>query len=368
MPDSPEQLEFFEKKIRPILSEHCYSCHSADTKPSGGLRVDDRNGILVGGNTGASVVVGDPEKSLLLERILTTNEKKHMPKEGDDLSETEIADLKTWIKDGLAWPRERIPVNIGKTRPDYEKLKAEHWAWQPLQNSVAPEVTDKTWPQSDLDRFVLAKLEEKKLPPFADADAITLIRRVTFDLTGLPPTPAEVEAFVKDSSTEALAKVVDRLLESQSFGERWGRHWLDVARYGESTGPSRNIPYPHAWKFRDMCWMPFSAMSPLIASFRNRSRVISFLPMQDKVPALLDISKEPEKVREAYGITDGPKGSFARQCLMARRLSEAGVRFVEICQPGWDHHNNLHNGLIERTGNVDKPQRRCSLIWKNAAC
>ncbi|MFZ4765328.1 MAG: PSD1 and planctomycete cytochrome C domain-containing protein [Roseimicrobium sp.] len=245
------KIEFFEKKIRPILADHCYQCHSADTKPAGLLRVDDRNGLLVGGEEGPAIVVGDPDQSLILQRILTTDEKKHMPKEGEPLTDEEIADLKTWIKDGAAWTRERIPPNLGKTRPDYEILKAKHWAWQPVKSPSVPEVKDKAWPQSKVDRFILAKLEEKKLRPVADADPVTLIRRVTFDLTGLPPTPAEVEEFVQDPSDKAFAKVVDRLLQSQGYGERWGRHWLDIARYGESTGPSRNIPYPHAWKYRD---------------------------------------------------------------------------------------------------------------------
>lgn len=245
------KIEFFEKKIRPILADHCYQCHSADTKPAGGLRVDDRNGLLLGGDAGAAVVAGDPENSLLLERILTENAKRKMPKEGELLTEAEIADLKQWIKDGVAWPRERIPAYIGRKREDFEDLKKRHWAWQPLTQPTAPEVHNAAWARSDVDKFILNRLEEKKLPPVADADPITLIRRVTFDLTGLPPTPAEIEAFTQDHSSEALAKVVDRLLASKSFGERWGRHWLDVARYGESTGPSRNIPYPHAWKYRD---------------------------------------------------------------------------------------------------------------------
>jgi Protein of unknown function (DUF1553)/Protein of unknown function (DUF1549)/Planctomycete cytochrome C len=244
-------VEFFEKKIRPILVGHCYNCHSADTKPAGGLRVDDRNGLLTGGDTAAAVVPGDPEKSLLIQRVLSQNPKRRMPKEGELLTETEIAVLKTWIKNGAAWPREKIPVSFGHARPEYDKLRTNHWAWQPLTNPKVPIVSKVFWPNGDIDRFVLAKLEEKKLNPVPDADAVTLIRRVTYDLTGLPPTPAEVDAFVKDRSPDAFAKLVDRLLASPRFGERWGRHWLDVARYGESTGPSRNVPYPFAWKYRD---------------------------------------------------------------------------------------------------------------------
>jgi cytochrome c553 len=244
-------LEFFEKKVRPILVDNCYSCHSADTKPAGGLRVDDLNGLLMGGDEGPAVVRGQPEKSLLLERITHKNEKRRMPQDSDPLNEEQIAILTKWIADGADWPRERIPSSIGRVRPEYEKLKATHWSWQPLTQPTVPAVADNTWPKSDVDRFILSKLEEKKLPPVADADPVTLLRRITFDLTGLPPAPADLRDFENDHSPEAYAKLVDRLLASPAFGERWGRHWLDVARYGESTGPSRNIPYPHAWRYRD---------------------------------------------------------------------------------------------------------------------
>lgn len=245
------KIEFFEKKIRPVLASRCYQCHSEDTKPAGQLRVDDRNGLLIGGDGGPAVVAGDPEASLLLQRILSTDSKKHMPKEGDPLTDAEIADLKNWIADGAAWTRERIPANLGKIRADYAELRSTHWSLQPVKDSSIPPVKDKDWPSSNVDRFILSKLEANKLTPVADANPVALIRRVTFDLTGLPPTPAEVDAFVQDHTDQAFTRVVDRLLNSQGYGERWGRHWLDVARYGESTGPSRNIPYPHAWKYRD---------------------------------------------------------------------------------------------------------------------
>lgn len=245
------KIEFFEKKVRPVLVESCYTCHSAETKPSGGLRVDDLHGLLDGGNSGPAVVAGNPQASLLLQRVTHADAKKIMPKEGGRLTEAQIADLTQWIQDGAEWPRERIPASLGKANLEYDKLRQNHWAWQPLTSPAIPATQDKAWPVNDIDRFVLARLEEQKLAPVPDADRETLIRRVTFDLTGLPPTPKEIESFVWDRGQDALAKVVDRLLESPAFGERWGRHWLDVARYGESTGPSRNILYPHAWKYRD---------------------------------------------------------------------------------------------------------------------
>jgi hypothetical protein len=174
-----------------------------------------------------------------------------MPKEGEPLTAAQIADLATWIKDGVAWPTEEIPKSIGRSAPSYDRLRARHWAWQPLTDPKVPVGAETSWPSVDLDRFILAKLEEKNLHPIADADRVTLIRRLTYDLTGLPPTPAEVDAFLKNKSKGAYASLMDRLLQSPRFGERWGRHWLDVVRYAESTGPSRNVPYPHAWRYRD---------------------------------------------------------------------------------------------------------------------
>jgi len=250
-PPRDEATAFFEKKVRPILVQHCSGCHSADTNAKGGLRVDDRNGLLAGGNNGPAVVPGDPARSRLLLKVSHKDVKQRMPQEAPPLSSAQIADLTTWIKDGAAWPALRLPASLGKPKPAYEKLKKEHWAWQPLTDPKVPAVQDGAWPRDDIDRFLLARLEAQRLQPVADADRLTLIRRLTFDLTGLPPTPAAIDAFVQDTSTDAFAKLVDRLLASPQFGERWGRHWLDVARYGESTGPSRNIPYPHAWKYRD---------------------------------------------------------------------------------------------------------------------
>lgn len=249
--DNPELVEFFEKKVRPVLIESCYTCHSASTNAKGGLRLDDRNGLVQGGNSGPAIVPGQPEKSLLLQRVTHKDIKKKMPQEGKPLSEEQVAILTQWIKNGAAWPAVIVPASITKPKSWYEDLKKSHWAWQPLTDPKVPAVRDDSWPRDDIDRFLLARLEAKGLRPVADADKAALLRRVTFDLTGLPPTAAQLDAFLKDDSTGAFERVVDRLLASPQFGERWGRHWLDLARYGESTGPSRNVPYPHAWRFRD---------------------------------------------------------------------------------------------------------------------
>jgi len=242
-------IEFFEKKIRPLLVENCHICHSAETNSKGGLRVDDRNGLMQGGGRGAAIVPGAPEQSLLVRAVQQTDEKLQMPP-GKKLSDEEIADLTKWIADGAAWPVPVLPASFGKVPAEYERLRQEHWAWQPLRETPVS-ATDSSWPRDDIDRFILAKLTEKNLTPVGDASRLSLIRRVTFDLTGLPPTLAEVEAFLADASPKAFEQVVDRLLASPAFGERWGRHWLDVARYGESTGSARNLPTPHAWRYRD---------------------------------------------------------------------------------------------------------------------
>lgn len=249
-PQDPAALEFFERKIRPLLAENCFNCHSASNKSAGGLRVDDRNGLLSGGNRGAAVVPSDPEKSIILRAVKQTDGKLKMPP-GGKLSDEQIADLERWIHDGAVWPKIVVPEEILAAKPEYEQLKREHWSWQPLQKPEVPQVKRPDWAKDDVDRFVLAKLEAEGLSPVVDSEKNALLRRVTFDLTGLPPTPAELDEFIKDDSSQAFEKAVDRLLASTAFGEKWGRHWLDLARYGESTGSARNLPYPQAWRYRD---------------------------------------------------------------------------------------------------------------------
>jgi cytochrome c553 len=267
--DEEARVEFFEKKVRPILVTNCYTCHSADTNAKGGLRVDDRNGLINGGGRGPAVVPGAPDRSLLVQAIRRTHKVLKMPPE-KPLEAGQIAILSQWIKDGAAWPKVAVPVSITRPSAKYARLRKEHWAWQLFRATKVPSVKDASWPRADSDRYILATLEEKGLKPVADADRLTLIRRVTFDLTGLPPTPAEIDAFVRDPSRDAFARVVDRLLASPAFGERWGRHWLDVARYGESTGPSRNIPYPHAWRYRDFVIDAFNKDKPFDQFIREQ--------------------------------------------------------------------------------------------------
>ena len=259
--DDATAVDFFEKKVRPVLASNCYNCHSAFNNSMGGLRVDDRNGLIHGGGRGPAVVPGDPEKSRLIQAIRQTGDDLKMPPK-KKLSDEEIADLTKWIADGAVWPEPKLPASVGKSAAEYEKLRKEHWAWQPLSGAPAPDVRDKPWVRDDLDRFILARLEEKGLQPVPDARRLTYVRRVTFDLTGLPPTPEEIDAFGEDETVDAFEKLVDRLLASTTYGERWGRHWLDLARYGESTGSARNLPMPHAWRYRDYVINAFNNDKP----------------------------------------------------------------------------------------------------------
>jgi cytochrome c553/mono/diheme cytochrome c family protein len=243
--------EFFEKRIRPVLVEHCFRCH-ADAKkaPKGGLRLDSRDSLLKGGDNGPAIVAGQPDKSRLIEAVRYQNPDLQMPPKGK-LSDREIADLVAWVKAGAVWPDGGTKANVETAAFDLAKRKREHWAWQPVAAHTPPAVRDATWPSGPIDRFLLAKLEERSLRPAAPADRRTWIRRVTFDLIGLPPTPAEIAAFLADKSADANRKVVERLLASPHFGERWGRHWLDVVRYAETRGHEFDAQIPNAYQYRD---------------------------------------------------------------------------------------------------------------------
>ncbi len=248
----PAGAEFFETKVRPVLVEHCFGCHSANAaKLKGGLRLDSRAGLLKGGDTGPAVVPGEPGKSRLVAAINYADVGLQMPPKGK-LPAAAIADLTAWVKMGAPWPETSVADASGSVQAfDLQKRKAEHWAWRPVRATPPPAVRDAAWPLSPVDRFLLAKLESAGLRPAPPADRETLLRRVTFDLTGLPPTPAEQDAFLADPSPGAFAKVVDRLLASPAFGERWGRHWLDLVRYAETRGHEFDYPVPDAHQYRD---------------------------------------------------------------------------------------------------------------------
>jgi len=254
-------LEFFEKRIRPVLVERCYECHSVSKKTKGGLTLDTREATLRGGDSGAVIVPGDPEKSLLIEAVRYKNRDLQMPPKGA-LSAEQVRDLEAWVKMGAPDPRETLPVKVaGKRVIDIEDGR-KLWSFRPLSNPVLPVVKNSDWVQSPVDAFILTELEKAGLKPAPSADRRTLIRRVTFDLTGLPPTPEEVDAFVADETPAAFGRVIERLLASPQYGERWGRHWLDLARYADSNGLDENIAYGHAWRYRDYVVRAFNEDKP----------------------------------------------------------------------------------------------------------
>ncbi|MBL8795797.1 MAG: PSD1 domain-containing protein [Planctomycetia bacterium] len=260
---TPEQSAFFEKSIRPVLIRECYSCHSSTSeKIKGGLTVDTRDGLRKGGDSGPAVVPGDPKQSLLLQAMKHASDDLKMPPK-KKLSDDILADFEKWI--AMNAPDPRGGTATAKTQPIDIEAGRKFWSFQPVKKVAPAAVKDGAWPKTDIDRFILASLEAKKLKPVADADARTLLRRLHFDIVGLPPTPEEVEAFAKAYAANpqvALEETVSKLLASPQFGERWGRHWLDIARYGESSGRAANFAYPHAWRYRDYVIAAFNADKP----------------------------------------------------------------------------------------------------------
>ena len=265
---SDAQLDFFEKRIRPILAERCYECHSAEKKQKGGLSLDTRAATLKGGDTGPALIAGDTEKSLLIEAVRYKNHDLQMPPK-KRLAESEVKALEEWVKMGAPDPREATPVaKAGRVIDVAEGRK--FWSFTPLARVVVPGSGDLQSPSAvanrrslnPIDAFIRAKLAEKGLAPAPPAEKRTLIRRATFDLIGLPPTPQEVDDFLADKSADAFDKVIERLLASPHYGERWARHWLDVARYADSNGMDENIAFGNAWRYRDYVVRAFNADKP----------------------------------------------------------------------------------------------------------
>jgi hypothetical protein len=257
---TPEQVAFFEKKIRPVLIDQCYKCHAADAeKIRGGLLLDTREGVHKGGDSGPVVVPGNPDRSALIKAVRYKDEATKMPPKAKLPNEV-IADLEAWVKMGAPDPRDG--AKIATKEIDIEKGR-EFWAFQKPKRPAVPHIRNaKSEIRNPIDAFVHAKWDEKGLTPVGLADTRTLIRRAYLDLTGLPPTPEEVEAFIADNSPAAFEKVVDRLLASPRFGERWGRHWLDVARFAETTGKTVNVNHPQAWRYRDYVIAALNADKP----------------------------------------------------------------------------------------------------------
>lgn len=270
-----EGVDFFEAKIRPLLAEQCYGCHSARAeKLKGGLRLDSRAGWAHGGNSGLAIIPGDVEASRLIRAVRYTDKELKMPPDGKKLALEQVALLEQWVRLGAPDPRDDPAGGSagGFTSTQLDKAR-EHWAYQPISTPPVPKVRDARWPRSDLDRFILERLEAAKLKPNGDADPRTLIRRMTYDLTGLPPTPEEVEAFVRNAKQDvqvAIAQLVDRLLASPHYGERWGRHWMDVVRYADTAGDNSDYPIPQAYLYRNYIIESFNRDKPFDQFIREQ--------------------------------------------------------------------------------------------------
>jgi hypothetical protein len=253
-------VQFFESKVRPVLVEACFECH-ADKKHRGSLRVDSLAALLEGGDQGPAIVPGHPEKSLLIKAINHESPMLKMPK-NKKLPREQIDALTQWIKMGAPWPGDGKAVASKKNEFTISDKDRAHWAFQPVKRSPLPDVQNKAWVRNPIDAFILAKLEAKGLVPATPASKQELARRLYFDVTGLPPTPAQVEAFVNDTAPDAYEKLVDHLLASPHYGEKWARHWLDLVRYAETSSYERDNPKPNAWRYRDYVIRAFNSDKP----------------------------------------------------------------------------------------------------------
>lgn len=245
-----EQRDFFESKVRPLLAAKCYTCHSHKAKAvKGGLLLDSLSGVTKGGDSGPVVVAGEPQKSLLIAAIQYRDNE--MPPDGK-LAATQIATLVKWVEMGAPWPKEISQGLPSQARQyNWHQLRREHWAWQPVKRPALPAVNDPQWVQNPIDFFILARLESAGMQPATAAGKRSLLRRAYLDLIGLPPTPAEMKAFSEDQRPDAYQRVIDNLLSRPQYGERWGRHWLDVARYSDGLGGFGQPRLPHAYQYRD---------------------------------------------------------------------------------------------------------------------
>jgi mono/diheme cytochrome c family protein len=296
--DDPRAAEHFEKKVRPLIVTQCLECHGADPKKiKGGLRLTSRAEMLKGGESGPALIPGDPAKSRLIHAVRYEADDLKMPPKGR-LKVSEISDLEAWVKSGANWPEAKAPTaESAKPGRLFTEEQKQFWAFQPIRDRPLPNVRDTTWLRSPIDAFILAKLEEKGLRPARPANRYSLLRRVTFDLTGLPPTLDEIDAFIRDESPNAFEKVIDRLLESPRYGERWGRHWLDIVRYADSNGLDENTAFGNAWRYRDY----------VIRSFNSDKPYDQFLREQIAGDLMPDANQNPDRLTGTGFLVLGPK-------------------------------------------------------------
>ncbi len=340
-PLSPADLAFFEEKVRPVLVDRCYKCHSHDAdRVKGGLMLDTHEGLLQGGDTGAAIEPGKPDASLLVDAIKYADKDLQMPPKGDRLPPQQVADLIEWVRRGAPDPRTGVAKGSSLA---YGGVGRQHWSFLPVTRPAVPHVGNAAWCQTPIDNFILAKLEDSGMKPNPPADKRTLIRRVTFDLIGLPPSAEEVQDFLADDSPDAYTKVVDRLLASPHYGERWARYWLDVARYADTRGdpPQKGDPrFPNAWTYRDYVIDAFNSDKPY------NQFILEQLAADRLVAAALKTDRnDPEKVGQgrlaALGfLTLGPQFEGSVNDIINDRIDVTTKAFLGLtvtCARCHDH-------------------------------
>ena len=335
------KTDFFEKKIRPILSENCYECHSASSKSlKAGLLLDRKAGWERGGKNGTVIIPGEPSKSILMNALRYDNHDLQMPPSGK-LSESVLADFEKWIAMGAQDPRNSSldeVFAVGGLKAKSLEEGREFWAFKPIKLPSLPDVETDEWIKDGIDRFILREIEAKRLQPAEKAEPMTLLRRIFFDLTGLPPSPKDIKEFQENSSDESFEDIIDSLLESPRFGERWGRHWLDVARYADTTGGGRNNPFPNAHRYRDY----------VINSF-NKDKPFDQLMMEQIAGDLMQSSSDNEYNEKLTGtgfLALGPHNyelqdkELLRMEVVDEQLSAVGKAFLGLtmdCARCHDH-------------------------------
>ncbi|MCA9112319.1 MAG: DUF1549 domain-containing protein, partial [Planctomycetaceae bacterium] len=291
--DTTDQAHFFESQIRPLIVRRCVECHGGK-KQEAGLRLDSKAGVTAGVDGAQVLVPGNPTESRLMQVLRYSNDDVQMPPTGR-LPDAEIELLTKWIADGAYWPEDTTPQAGGLPtyavredgEIDFEQAAASHWAYQPIRKPELPQTSRDEWAATPIDRFILARLDDAGLQPSAPADRRTLIRRATYDLIGLPPTYEEVEAFVVDDSPDAYPRLIERLLASPLYGQRWGRYWLDIARYADTKGYvfTQNRKYPYAYTYRNYVIEAFNADTP-VDRFIVEQLAADHLQLADDDPAL----------------------------------------------------------------------------------
>ncbi|WP_166821682.1 DUF1553 domain-containing protein [Thalassoroseus pseudoceratinae] len=321
---TPGEIKFFENEIRPLLTKHCFSCHGKDSDAEGELRLDGRAVLLHGGASGPAAVPGKPKESLLIEAVQYRS--LEMPPNGK-LPEQDIAKLVEWVEMGLPWPADdqNAPM-VNRKNFHITPEQQAHWAFQPVKLRTPPTIVDPMWNTTTIDRFLYAAMQENDLIPVQRADRETLLRRVTYDLTGLPPTPSELADFLADEHPEAWEAVVDRLLASPRYGEHWGRHWLDIVRYADTAGNASDHPVPDAYKYRDY----------VIASFNQDKPYDEFI--QEQIAGDLLAKDHPEQFEELTTATT--------YLAMARRFGYNDTNFLYFHLTIHDLISNLGESIL----------------------